>query len=198
MAASVIGAVVTTVLLIEGRFDSGTVCLWTGLGDLDWNGQTWTGAGDILGVSFARETTEMSADGASVTLTGIKSALIALALTEDYQDRPILIRLALLSADPIGDFSSDFSSDFYRPLASGNVMADPIVLFAGRMDVMEIEEGGDTARFTISAENRLVDLRRVRERRFTPEDQKLTYPGDLGLDFIPVLQDAEIVWGRTG
>jgi hypothetical protein len=48
----------------------------------------------------------------------------------------------------------------------------------------------------LTAESRLIDLERSRERRYTSEDQKIDYPNDKGLEFIADLQDKEIVWGR--
>jgi hypothetical protein len=64
------------------------------------------------------------------------------------------------------------------------------------MDVMGIEDSGDTANINVTAESRLIDLERSRERRYTSEDQKINYPNDKGLEFIADLQDKELVWGR--
>ena len=35
-------------------------------------------------------------------------------------------------------------------------------------------------------------------RRFTHEDQQERFSGDLGLEFVPDLQDKEIIWGKKG
>ena len=35
-----------------------------------------------------------------------------------------------------------------------------------------------------------------RVRRYTLEDQKLNFPNDKGLEFIPSLQNKDITWGR--
>jgi hypothetical protein len=40
-------------------------------------------------------------------------------------------------------------------------------------------------------------LERPRTLRFTSEDQKTLFPGDLGLDFIDDIQDRTIEWGRS-
>ena len=34
------------------------------------------------------------------------------------------------------------------------------------------------------------------ERRYTDEDQKNLYAGDVGCEFIPDLQDKQITWGK--
>ena len=38
------------VIFFEGEFASGWVRLWSGLGDVSWNGRTWSGAGSLLGI----------------------------------------------------------------------------------------------------------------------------------------------------
>ena len=75
------------------------------------------------------------------------------------------------------------------------LIADPFLAFAGRFDVPDILEAGERATITAKYESRLIDLDRVRARRYTSEDQQLDYPGDKGFDYVPSLQDAVITWG---
>jgi hypothetical protein len=65
------------------------------------------------------------------------------------------------------------------------------------VDVPSISEGGDTATITITAENRLLDLERVRVRRYTQEDQARDDVTDLGFEFVPALQDKEVLFGSS-
>ena len=37
------------VIFFEGAFASGPVRLWSGLGEIGWAGQSWSGAGALLG-----------------------------------------------------------------------------------------------------------------------------------------------------
>lgn len=163
------------ILLAEFEFASATVRFWTGYGDLSWNSQTWTGGGSLIGVSAVEETTDMKAVGATFTLSGVPSALISTALGEDYQGLPAALYLGALDS-------------------SGAVVEDPVKVFAGRMDVMEIEDGGETATISLTVESALADLERPRERRFTDEDQQELFPGDLGLEYVPSIQGKEVVW----
>jgi len=64
------------------------------------------------------------------------------------------------------------------------------------MDQMTIAEGPETSQIAMTVESRLIDLDRVRLRRYTSEDQKSRFPGDLAFDFVNDLQDKEIFWGR--
>ena len=63
------------------------------------------------------------------------------------------------------------------------------------MDVMTIEDAGETASISLSAESRLIDLERARVRRFTDNDQQNQFSGDTSLRFVASLQDKEIAWG---
>ena len=61
---------------------------------------------------------------------------------------------------------------------------------------MKIDEGPETATIALNLENRLIVLDRAKERRYTHEDQQLSFAGDLGFEFVPDLQDKEIIWGK--
>ena len=76
------------------------------------------------------------------------------------------------------------------------MVADPYLVFDGRMDVMTIDDSGSTATVSLSVESRLIDLERPRLRRYTPEDQKTNFPNDTGMDFVPTIQNVAIQWGR--
>lgn len=171
-------AVVRPFILIDADFDSAPVYMWSGIGDLSWDSKTWVGVGNLLTVDAIEESTDMKAVGTKISLSGIPSELISLALQEDYSGRTLSIYL--------GAFDE-----------SGAVITNPVVIFRGRMDVMQILEGGDVATIDLTAENRMIDFERTRTRRYTDQDQKIEYPNDKGFEFVSSIQDKEIVWGRV-
>jgi hypothetical protein len=77
-----------------------------------------------------------------------------------------------------------------------SVISDVYTLFKGKMDIMKIDEGPESATIVLSLENRLIALDRSKERRYTHEDQQLSFSGDKGFEFVPDLQDKEIIWGK--
>ena len=77
-----------------------------------------------------------------------------------------------------------------------SVIADVYTLFKGKMDIMKIDEGAESATIVLNLENRLIALDRPKERRYTHEDQQLSFRGDLAFEFVPDLQDKEIIWGK--
>tara|TARA_R100000808_G_C2136105_1_gene144444 strand:+ start:870 stop:1448 length:579 start_codon:yes stop_codon:yes gene_type:complete len=173
--------VVRPFLAVELEFSTGTLRFWNGLGDLTMSAggssNTFTGLGDLMGVSAIGESDQIEAIGASLSLTGIKSSFISTALTGNYTNRNASIFL--------GVFDS-----------SKSVIADVYTLFKGKMDIMKIDEGSESATITLNLENRLIALDRPLNRRFTHEDQQERFSGDLGLEFVPDLQDKEIIWGK--
>lgn len=165
------------IALFEAVFDSGALRFWTGYGEITWNGVVWNGSGNLIGVDEMTESQELKAIGTSVTLSGIPAELISVALAEDYQGRPCAI--------------------YFGAMQNGALVADPYKIFGGILDVMEIDEAGETASITLTAESRLIDLERPRERRYEHEDQQALFAGDLGLEYVPTIQDVPIIWGRT-
>lgn len=162
---------------VEMDFSDGIVRLWTGYGSITIDSNTFLAGGDILSVSSVSENAEVQANGVTIKLSGLSTSLIASALTTAYQGRDLNVYVGVLDS-------------------AGAVVADPIKVFAGKMDVMTVEDTGASAEITVSAESKLIDLERSRQRRYTSEDQKIDYPNDKGLDFIAGLQDKQVVWGR--
>lgn len=159
---------------VDLDFDSGSLYVWSGYGNLTIGGKTYLGAGELLNISTVEETTEMQAKGATISMSGIPSSFIALALTEPYQGRECRIYFGVTSSP-----------------------SNYVEVFAGEMDQMNITETGDTCTIAVTAENVLIRLERPTVRRFSDEDQKSRYPSDEGFKFVASLQDKEIFWGRT-
>ena len=173
--------VVRPLLAVELEFSTGTLRFWNGYGDLTMtaggSSNTFTGLGDLMGVSAVSESDQVEAIGASLSLTGIKSSLISSALSANYTNRNASIFLGLFDTNK-------------------SVIADVYTLFKGKMDIMKIDEGAESATIVLNLENRLIALDRQKERRYTHEDQQLSFSGDLGFEFVPDLQDKEIIWGK--
>lgn len=70
------------VIFFEGQFATGWVRIWSGLGSVNWNGQTWAGAGSLLGLGGIDETGEVVAGGSAVSLSGVPLDLVQMAIEE--------------------------------------------------------------------------------------------------------------------
>tara|TARA_R110001606_G_scaffold173214_2_gene319466 strand:- start:762 stop:1400 length:639 start_codon:yes stop_codon:yes gene_type:complete len=186
---------------IEFKFDGDNVLrLWTGIGTLTLDdGTEWVGSGTLLSISDIEETSEMSVRGATVSLSGIPSEVISLALSEPYQGRVCNIYFGTFTEE--GSLLKE-DSDFILLQDGSKILVDIgskgfNEIFSGYMDQMNIEESADTATIEVTVENKLVDLERARVARYTSGYQKSNYPKDLGLDFVESLQDKQLPWGRN-
>lgn len=178
MQAVATAEVVRPIVLVQCDFDSGALNLWNGLGDLTVGGVDYVGAGTLLNISSMKESSDLSANGMNVTLSGVTEPLISKARDEDYQGRELKVLLGAMDS-------------------SNSVISSPVIIFSGFMDTMKIQDAAETATITVTVENRLIEFQRSRIRRYTAEDQKIDYPTDKGLEFVAEMAEKEIVWGRA-
>ena len=82
-----LGKEVDLFVAVELMFDSGALRIWSGIGDKSIGGQTYTGTGSLLSVGGIEESDGLSAPGASISLSGVDSSLVSLAIQEPYQNR---------------------------------------------------------------------------------------------------------------
>jgi len=162
----------TTAVALD--FASGMVRLCGAPFDITIDGETFIGVGQLGGISVVEESAELQSYGLTISLQGIPRDSIALALTQSYQGRPGIVWEVPLTA-------------------AGLAVADPIVVFRGRMDQMTVELGA-TAAVRVQLQNRLVDWERARIRRYTSEDQQREHPGDLGFAFVSATAEKDIIW----
>lgn len=150
-------------------FDSGPVYLWTGNGNITRDFKTYIGAGSFLNISQVQETSDISAVGMNLSLSGIPSDIISLALIEPYQGRKCILWMGEMDAP------------------------DLTIVQAGYMDQMSIQEGPEYCEISLTVESQLIVLERPVIRRFTSAQQKARFPGDEGCDFLNTLKDVN--WG---
>lgn len=164
------------IFLIKGEFDGGDVRFWSGYGEITFNSEVYTGSGNLLGIDSIDESQELVANGVTVTLNGVSSSLVSVAQNEDYSGRPLTVWFGCLSS-------------------TGAIISNPYMMFKGRMDVIVIEDDGETCSISVNVESDLIGLRDSKERRYTDEDQKAEYPGDRGFEFVALSQDVTLSWG---
>jgi hypothetical protein len=160
----------------EFMFQGGAVRIWTGPADITWNSTTFNGAGDLVGVEPVEETTAIVANGMTFTLSGIPSTLVYKALADKYRHRPCKLWLWLTD--------STFTTVQYS-----------VLIFAGRMDTMAISRGPENSTISLTAENRLIDLKRARSARWTDTEHKRRYPTDRFFEYTANIAERVLNWG---
>lgn len=77
-AEALASAELCPVVFSEGEFASGTVRIWTGLGEVNWDGKIWTGLGGLLSFGAIEETNQVVASGTMLSLSAVPVDLVAL------------------------------------------------------------------------------------------------------------------------
>ena len=163
---------------VKAEFDTDDILVWSGTDDLIIGSETYTGAGTLLAISNTEDNLELKSNGLVVSLSGMDTTVVNYALTENYQNRPITIFLGYV-------------------MGGTNEVAGTLTLFKGRMTSLVINDTPDGSTVTIDAENRLVDLDRPSNLRYTKESQNFLHSGDTGFNRVTSLQDKQINWGKT-
>lgn len=165
------------VFAIKAEFDTDDILLNTGIGDLVIDGDTYEGAGQLLSISEIEDSNDLKSAGVTFSITGMDQQVLSYALTENYQNRPITLLMAFISG------------------GTDQVSAS-MVLYKGRMVQMNISDDPNGASISLQTENRLMDLRRPSNYRYTKESQASLYAGDNSLNEVAKIQDMKINWGR--
>ena len=157
---------------VEMLFDSAPVRFWTGYGERTIGVDTYLGTGSLLNISGLEEVNDLSSKRITLQLSGVPAPIISLALQEPYKNRPAKVYFG----------TTDTTT--------------PIEVFSGRMDVMDVEDGGDTSTITLTVESKLVRLEKASNWRYTDGSHQSRHSGDTFFSFLADLQDRNIVWGR--
>jgi len=175
---AITGTLIRPAVFVEANFTSGPVYVWTGRGTLSWDGKDWLGLGSLFSITPIEEGADVMARGITLSLSGIDTSLLGGVLTEFQVGLPVLMYLGMFDSD-------------------GDLIADPIISWAGRTDQPTIEMDGSSATISINCENRLVEMNVAVARRLTNEQCRLDHPGDRGLEFVNSIIDRQIYWGRV-
>lgn len=207
IARTLEGDVVRPFFAVELNFPNDEVLrFWTGNGLLynTEQGLEYLGTGNALNFSSVEETSELSVKGVELTLSGVPSPLIDLAIYADYQGGLCSIYFGMFQEGSILTESSAFQSEIYLLQEDGDRFlletgsSSFTEIFTGYMDQMNIKEEATTSTIILTAENRLIDLERPRPSRFTSGYQKTLFPNDRGFEYVESLQSQQLFWGRSG
>lgn len=164
---------------VELHFDEGVLRLCTASFDtaktINGSSQTFTGAGRLLTVSMDGERGDLSAIGATLTLSGVDATVLSRAVLSDYAGRKCSIFIGV----------------------DGSSTVHPI--FTGLIDIMTVQDQPESSIITLTAENELIKLNRTSALRYTSENHKAratANANDTFFDFATSLADKKLYWGR--
>lgn len=158
-------------VLLELRFDSGTLRLYAGPHDLVVGGNTYYATGDLLTVDSHGEAAD-GTEGLAFTLSGLNAGIGTLARSEPYRGRLVLM----------GEQRYDDNHQ---------LVETPVWEFIGRMVGMTCEEqpGDRTAVVQVQAEHYGNDARRPVALRFSDAEQRRRHPTDRGFEYVTAMTE---------
>ena len=177
-ATACAASTIIPVLFAKLQFDSGNVNMHTGLGNITFGGDTYTGVGKLGTISTMDEVSDLSRTPVTLTLSGIPNDLISTLLSQQYQGRLATIFLG------------------YLDTSAFTLVDTPITIYRGNMDTADFQFD-KTSTISLSVESRFAAWDTPLVRRYNNSDQQARFPGDTGLEFIEQATATEIIWGAT-
>lgn len=171
-------AYVLPVVFAALEYDSGTLYLHNDLGTITTLGHDWSGVGSFGSIDAMEEREDGSPTGTILRLSGIDPTLLENALTETYQGRPVTIYLGM------------------RDIVDGDLVSDPMELFAGQMDQMSVTYGLASAMIEMRVESEMYDFSRALLRYFSDAELQKAYPGDLAFQYMAKMVNNRVTIGN--
>lgn len=172
------GSILQPAMLIDLLLDE-PLYLWTGVGDLEYESQTYKGTGAFGTISTSDTDSSLSANGISLTLSGVPTDVLQFALSPNYRNKKVVVNIVLFDSDGM--------------LVGGNRF------YVGRIDVVNISKSGEENIITVNVENHLINFSRPLIRRYNQEDQQLFVDNtDIGFEYISKINgDIAFNWGNA-
>lgn len=163
---------VAIVMFVEMNLTS-TLRFNTSATSIDWNGQTWIGAGPLGAIE---EVAESPSEQRSLrfTLSGIPTELLSVALQENIRNKLCSVYLGILDATTLA------------------VIQAPRV-WTGTLDQMPIVQSGETCTIAVTAEHAGATFARPKPLRYIDADQRRLY-GDTCLQYVSAQAVHQDVW----
>lgn len=159
--------------MVEMDFASGMLRVHSGVGQVVWGGNTYTGASWLGKIEDWREGESLQAYGVQLSLSGLQGELVSLSQQEHYRGRSLKIWVAFLDDD-------------------GQIVGEPVGPWRWRMSTLDGEYTGKTGTLVLSAGSRMAWWERANPSRYTDEDQRADYPDDYSCEFVSASSEREI------
>lgn len=150
------------------------VYVWTRVGTLNWNGQSWKGIGTLGRVTGISKTTGLEVKQVTFELAGVPVSEVDL-LEGNVRNRAAKLWLAAIERN--------------------KVVGKPHVIIDDLMDFQTLKvEDNATATIQIKVNVGFWSIERATNKAWTHEEQQVKYTGDSGLSQIPLLATKQTNW----
>ncbi len=164
------------IVFAELDFASGFVRVHTGVGSYTFQSNTYSGIGQFGTIEVIKESTALRPQPVRLVLSGVDNSLMTTATTDDFHGRAATIYVGFLDEDQ-------------------TLIADPELLWEGRMDTMSISLGESTGAISLQCENRLARWDTPNMARYSDEDLQSRFAGDRFFDQLHNMMDLTLQWG---
>ncbi|KIS44441.1 hypothetical protein [Kosakonia radicincitans] len=165
---------VTALIAANIQFESGTIYVHSGTGQIVLNGFVYYGMGKMGAVDDVGETNSTSPSQLKLTLSGLDLSLFATTLNERCVGRQANIYLVVMD--------------------DGGVVRAADLIFQGKVSSTGATAGGTNAlQYTVS--NIFEDWQRPFPDRYTDESHQAAQPGDRIFRYVAQMAERSIYWG---
>jgi hypothetical protein len=114
--------VVRPVIFIYADFPSGVRRVWTGIGTVTFQGESWTGVGGVISLESIPESVDSGSQGITLTLNGLDQTVIDAMTDDEYQGRDVVMYLSFWDATRTTIWEPDANPDI--PALPGGLQAE--------------------------------------------------------------------------
>lgn len=161
-------------VLVHMDLAGGHVRMNTSAWTLTWGGHDWQGLGTLMRIDTIDDAPG-EVRGLRFELSGVPASMLAVALAEPVQGRPVSLWTALVST-------------------ATYAVEDASLDWRGRLDVMTITERAGTAVVNVTAEHAGIDLLRPVVSLYTDREQQRLFPSDRGFEYVIDQSERPIIW----
>jgi hypothetical protein len=144
--------------------------------DISYGGNTYTASSHLLEIGSVSESSDVRVGTLSITLSGVEQTFTAAFLGSAYINKQAILYRAFLDA-------------------SGAIIGAPILVYDGRIDGYDLNEGKSDSRINIDIASHWADFEKKSGRYTNPNSQALFFTGDKGFDFA-ANSVKDLKWGR--
>ena len=124
-------SVIVPVHFIKIEYTSGTLYLNTSERDITFDSNSYVGGYGVANISSIEESQELQASGIQLTVSGVSSSNVSIALTENFKNVDATLYLGFLDT------------------TNYTLKDDPFIIFKGKVDTQNLELSGETATIVI-------------------------------------------------
>lgn len=161
--------------LIYIDWPGGAGRFWSGVGPLEYDSETWAGAGEVGHLDKIADSLGKEDIGVELTLN---------YLNDDIRNEVVI-------NDPVGEAASIYLA----LLDSDNQVTAAYEIFPGFVDEVEIIDSGESGAVKVRLASELSRISRPIWYQLSDAHQKDLFPGDRGMEFATRM-DEQILWGR--